>query len=70
MPYKEYKIVSTFEERLGTIFLGASGIPVKELESTLNQEASSGWQMIFQIIKQKRMFLFWTRETVLLTLGR
>ncbi len=70
MKYQEYKVMSIAEGALGTLFLGASGMPLKKLEATLNKEAQDGWQMVFQVIEQKRFWLFWTRETVILTLGR
>ena len=70
MSYKEYKVVSIMEGGLGTIFLGASGIPVQKMEVLLNKEASEGWQMVFQIVEQKRFLLFWKREAVIMTLGR
>jgi len=68
--YKEYKIELVAEGGCGTIFLGASGLPVKRLEATLNQAAAEGWQLVFQVIEKKRFWLFWSRETVVLTLGR
>lgn len=70
MAYREYKIIEVAEGAVGTIFLGASGLPVKRLEETLNQEAAAGWQLVFQVIEKKRMWLFWTREVVIITLGR
>lgn len=70
MPYKEYKVVLVAEGGCGTIVFGASGLPVKKLEMLLNQEAAAGWQVVFQVIEQKRFWLFWKRETVLVTLGR
>ena len=39
MAYKEYKVLHVTEGGIGTIFLGASGIPIKRLEMTLNKEA-------------------------------
>lgn len=68
--YKEYKIEIIAEGGCGTILLGASGLPIKKLEAVLNREADDGWQMVFQVIEQKRFWLFWTRETVILTLAR
>ncbi len=68
--YKEYKIEMVSEGGCGTILLGASGLPVKRLEATLNQAAAEGWQLVFQVIEKKRFWLFWSRETVILTLGR
>lgn len=70
MAYKEYKVVHVVEGGLGTIFLGASGIPIKKMETTLNKEVTDGWQVVFQIIENKRFLLFWSREAVVLTLGR
>ena len=70
MAYKEYKVLHIVEGGLGTIFLGASGIPIKEMEVRLNREAQSGWQVVFQIVEQKRFLLFWSREAVVVTLGR
>lgn len=70
MSYKEYKVVYVAEGGLGTIFLGASGIPIKKLEITLNKVAAEGWTLMFQIVEQKRYMLFWKREAVIITLGR
>jgi len=70
MAYKEYKVIEVSEGALGTIFLGASGMPIKQMEIQLNKEAADGWQMVFQVIEKKRFWLFWSRETVIMTLGR
>jgi hypothetical protein len=68
--FGEYKVVHIVEGGCGTIFLGASGIPIKRLEAELNELAAEGWQVVFQVIESKRFMLFWTREAVLVTLGR
>ena len=68
--YREYKIEIVAEGGCGTVLLGASGLPVKRLKATLNKAAAEGWQLMFQVIEKKRFWLFWTRETVILTLGR
>jgi len=70
MAYKEYKVIEVSEGALGTIFLGASGMPIKQMEIQLNKEAADGWQLAFQVIEKKRFWLFWSRETVIMTLGR
>ena len=70
MAYKEYKIIHVVEGGLGTIFLGASGVPIKKMETALNVEAAEGWNLVFQVIEQKRFLLFWKREAVIITLGR
>ena len=70
MAYKEYKVIHIVEGGLGTIFLGASGIPVKKMETTLNKELTDGWEVVFQVVEQKRFLLFWKREAIIITLGR
>ena len=70
MAYKEYKVLYVVEGGLGTIFLGASGIPIKKMEAALNEAAVDGWEVVFQIIEQKRFLLFWKREAVIITLAR
>lgn len=68
--YKEYKVIYTVEGGCGTIFLGSSGLPLRKLENDLNQHAADGWQVIFQVLENKRFWLFWSREAVITTLGR
>ncbi|KUI96898.1 MULTISPECIES: DUF4177 domain-containing protein [Vibrio] len=68
--YKEYKVVHIVEGGCGTILLGSSGLPVQKMEADLNKYAADGWQVVFQVIEQKRFMLFWKREAILLTLGR
>lgn len=70
MAFKEYKVIEIREGTLGTIFFGSSNVPIKKMEKILNQEAKEGWQVVFQIVEQKRTLLFWTRESVIVTLGR
>ena len=70
MAYKEYKVIHVVEGGLWTIILGASGIPVKKMETVLNIEAGDGWQVVFQVIEKKRFLLFWSIEAVVITLGR
>ncbi|WP_095497090.1 DUF4177 domain-containing protein [Paraferrimonas haliotis] len=68
--YQQYKVLQVAEGALGTLFLGASGMPLEKLEATLNAEAAQGWQLVFQVIEKRRFWLFWSRETVIITLGR
>ncbi|RUO80826.1 DUF4177 domain-containing protein [Idiomarina tyrosinivorans] len=68
--FSEYKVMHIVEGGCGTILLGSSGLPLKQIESTLNAEAAHGWQLVFQVIEKKRFFLFWEREAAIITLGR
>ncbi|QTH63310.1 DUF4177 domain-containing protein [Psychrosphaera ytuae] len=68
--FREYKVIHVVEGGCGTLLLGSSGLPLKKLESVLNREAADGWNVVFQVIENKRFWLFWTRESVIVTLGR
>lgn len=68
--YDEYKVMHIAEGGCGTILLGASGLPLKKIESVLNEQAAQGWQVVFQVIENKRFMLFWNREAMIVTLGR
>ena len=68
--YKEYKVIRISEGILGTLFLGSSSLSEHFISKKLTEEAQSGWQVVFQIIEKKRTILFWSRESLLVTLGR
>ncbi len=70
MAYTQYKVLHIVEGGCGTVLLGASGLPIAKMEATLNAEAADGWQVVFMVVEQKRFLLFWSREAVILTLGR
>ncbi|MCL7943680.1 MULTISPECIES: DUF4177 domain-containing protein [unclassified Marinobacter] len=68
--FTEYKMVHISEGGCGTLLLGSSGLPLKKIEAELNRYASEGWQVVFQVLEMKRFWLFWQRESVIVTLGR
>ena len=70
MAFSQYKVMAISEGALGTIFLGASGFPLKKMETVLNEQAADGWQLVFQLVERRRLWLFWARETVIVTLGK
>ncbi|MAZ70785.1 MAG: DUF4177 domain-containing protein [Porticoccus sp.] len=70
MAFSQYKVMAISEGALGTIFLGASGFPLKKMETVLNEQAAEGWQLVFQVVESRRLWLFWARETVIVTLGK
>lgn len=68
--FKEYKVLYIVEGGCGTLLLGSSGLPIKKMEAELNSLATDGWQVVFQVIESKRFLLFWSREAVVITVGR
>ncbi len=70
MRFKEYKVIEVMEGGCGTLLVGSSKIPVLKMEAALNEAAIDGWQVVFQVIEAKRFLLFWTRESIIITLGR
>ena len=67
---KEYKVISIEEGAIGTLFLGSSKIPLAKMNKVFLDLGQEGWSVDFQLIEQKRMLLFWTRESVIVTLSR
>ena len=67
---KEYKVEVIKESALSSLFLGASKMPVRKMEAVMNQYGQEGWEVSFQVIEQHRLFLFWTREAVVITFVR
>lgn len=68
--YKEYKVIRVSESGCATILLGSSLLPVDILQKRLNAEARQGWQVVFMVVEKARFLLFWTRESLVVTLGR
>lgn len=68
--FKEYKVIRVNENGCATVLLGASTLSTDILEKRLNEEARQGWQVVYMVVEQARFLLFWTRESVIVTLGR
>ena len=67
---KEYKIEVVVEGALGTLFLGASKLPVAKMEEVMNRYGAQGWELEFMVVEQKRLMLFWQREAAVITFSR
>ena len=67
---KQYKVEVIKEGALGTIFLGSSKLPVKKMEEVMNRYGKDGWDVSFQIIEQRRLLLFWSRESAIVTFSK
>jgi hypothetical protein len=67
---KEYKIVNVSEGGLGTLLLGKSKVPIKKMEKIINTHAQEGYEVVFQILEERRMLLLWKRESVIITFAR
>ena len=70
MAFSEYKVVYVTEGGCGTILLGSSGLPLKKIETVMNEAAADGWQVVFEVLEAKRFMLFWNREAMIITFGR
>jgi hypothetical protein len=66
----QYKVIEIAEGGCGTILLGASALPIQKIETTLNRLAQDGWRVVFQVVESKRFLLFWSRESLIVTLGK
>lgn len=68
--HAQYKVIAISEGALGTIFLGRASIPLQQMETALNREVANGWQVVFQVVEQRRFCIFWKRESIIITFGR
>ena len=67
---KEYKIEIIKEGALSSILLGSSKLPLKKMEEVMNKYGADGWEISFQLIEMHRLFLFFSREAVIITFSR
>ena len=67
---KQYKVEVVEEGIFGTLLLGASGLPTSRMEDVMNRHANDGWEMHFMVVERRRLFLFWSRESVVITFVR
>ena len=67
---KQFKIEVITEGILGSLFLGASKLPIEKMEEVMNQYGRQGWDVTFMLIEKKRLLLFWEREAAIITFGR
>lgn len=67
---RQYKIEVVQEGVIGTLLLGASTLPLKEMEDVLNHYAKTGWEMQFMVVEKRRLFLLWSREAVIITFSK
>ncbi|MGN0853817.1 MAG: DUF4177 domain-containing protein [Kiritimatiellia bacterium] len=68
--FREYKVIRVSESGCATVFLGSSLLPTSVLERRLNREAKDGWQVVYMVVEHARYLLFWSRESLIVTLGR
>lgn len=67
---KQYKVEVVVEGAPGTLFLGASSLPIDKMEAVMNEYGAKGWNMDFMLVEHKRFMLFWDREAAILTFSR
>ena len=67
---KQYKVEVVVEGALGTLFLGASSLPIERMEEVMNEYGAKGWNMDFMLVEHKRFMLFWDREAAIITFSR
>jgi hypothetical protein len=52
------------------MLLGSSKLPLAKAEKIMNNYGNNGWEVAFQIIEKHRLFLFWSREALIITFSR
>lgn len=67
---REFLVEVIQEGWVGTLLLGASKLPQRRISEFLNTRGLQGWALDFMVVERRRLFLFWTREAVILTMSR
>jgi hypothetical protein len=67
---REFRVEVVTEGALGTLFLGASKLPIARMESVMNEYGAAGWEVAFMLVERKRFALFWQREAAVITFCR
>ena len=67
---KQFKVEVVTEGLLGSLFLGASKLPIEKMEEVMNSYGRQGWDVTFMLIEKKRLLLFWEREAAIITFAR
>ncbi len=67
---KRFKISTVSEGGCGTILFGSSSLPVEKMQKLMNDAGQSGWDISFINIEKKRYYLFWERETAIITFSK
>ena len=70
MSYSTYKVIEVLEGGCSTLLFGGAKLPLEKIENTLNKHAAEGWNVVFQVVEQKRFLLFWKRESMVITFGK
>jgi len=70
MGYSQYKVIQISEGGCSTLLFGSAPIAINKIEHRLNKEAKDGWQVVFQVIEKRRFLLLFTRESMVVTLGK
>ena len=70
MKYTEYKVIEISEGGCSTLLFGGAKLPLEKIEKQLNYHSKDGWDVVFQVVEQKRFLLLWTRESMIITLGK
>ena len=67
---KQFKVEVVTEGLLGSLFFGASKLPIEKMEEVMNNYGRQGWDVTFMLIEKKRLLLFWEREAAIITFAR
>lgn len=68
--FNEFKVIRISESGCSAIIFGSAALPLKKIENVLMKNAKEGWQVVFEVVETKRTAFFWTRESLIVTLGR
>lgn len=68
--YSEYKVIKVPDSFFMAVVLGMSYVPADRIHQAIAEEVKRGWQVVFQLMEDRRFLFIFHRKAVIITFGR
>jgi len=68
--YAEYKVVKVSDTFFMAIILGMSYVPSDRIHQVMAEEVKRGWQVVCQVMEERRFLHLFRRKALIITFGR
>lgn len=68
--YSEYKVIKVSDTFFMAIVLGMSYVPADKIHQAIAEEVKRGWQVVCQVMEERRFLCIFRRKALIITFGR
>ena len=68
--YSEYKVIKVNDTFFNAIVLGMAYVPTDRIHQAIAEEVKRGWQLVFQVMEERRFLCLFRRRSLIITFGR